>query len=139
MLRGIASRPTVGYKRPMRNVRRYQLDELILRPGTYFNPQTEIMVVVDDSPEVDHEIFEADDMEATEWVQISEETPLDEHQRDDLVERFQLSHQGGAELGDDEVLDEEGDELDPDEEDEEEEKDEEDGADELDRLESGGE
>ena len=120
----------------MRNVRRYQLDELILSPGTYFNPQTEIMVVVDDSPEVDHEIFETAGMEATEWVQISEETPLDEHQRDDLVERFQLSQQGGAELGDDEPV-EENDELDPDEDEDEEE--EEDEVDELDPLDFGGE
>ena len=30
--------------------RRYELDELIIRPGTYFNPQTEVMIVVDDSP-----------------------------------------------------------------------------------------
>ena len=124
------------YKRPMPNVRRYQLDELILSPGTYFNPQTEIMVVVDDSPEVDHEIFETAGMEATEWVQISEETPLDEHQRDDLVERFQLSQQGGAELGDDEPV-EENDELDPDEDEDEEE--EEDEVDELDPLDFGGE
>ena len=70
-----APRPRVGYKRAMRNVRRFQLDELILRPGTYFNPQTEIMVVVDDSPEVDHEIFEAADVEPSDWVLISEETP----------------------------------------------------------------
>jgi len=130
-------RARVGYKRAMRNVRRFQLDELILRPGTYFNPQTEIMIVVDDSPEVDHEIFEAGGFEATEWVQITEEIPLDEHQRDDLVERFQLSQQGGAELGDDEPLDDEVDELDPDEDEEEEE--EEDEVDELDPLEFGSE
>lgn len=119
----------MGYKRPMRNVRRFPLDELLLRPGTYFNPQTEIMVVVDDSPEVDNEIFEAAEIDATEWVQISEETPLDEHQRDDLIERFQLSQQPGAELDDDDALDEEEDELDPDEEDEE------DDVEELDPLE----
>jgi hypothetical protein len=113
----------------MRNVRRFPLDELLLRPGTYFNPQTEIMVVVDDSPEVDNEIFEAAEIDATEWVQISEETPLDEHQRDDLIERFQLSQQPGAELDDDDALDEEEDELDPDEEDEE------DDVEELDPLE----
>jgi hypothetical protein len=113
----------------MRNVRRFPLDELLLRPGTYFNPQTEIMVVVDDSPEVDNEIFEAAEIDATEWVQISEETPLDEHQRDDLIERFQLSQQPGAELNDDDALDEEEDELDPDEEDEE------DDVEELDPLE----
>jgi hypothetical protein len=91
----------------MRNARRFQLDELILRPGTYFNPQTEIMVVVDDSPEVDHEIFEASELDPSDWVQISEETPVDEHRRDDLVERFQLASQPSNELGDDEELDDE--------------------------------
>ena len=95
----------------MRHARRFQLDELILRPGTYFNPQTEIMVVVDDSPEVDHEIFEAAELDPSDWVQISEETPVDEHRRDDLVERFQLASQSGTELGDDDddELDEEDD------------------------------
>ena len=57
-------RARVGYKRAMTNARRFQLDELTLRPGTYFNPQTEIMIVVDDSPEVDHEIFESDEFES---------------------------------------------------------------------------
>jgi hypothetical protein len=82
----------------MTNPHRFQLDEITLRPGTYFNPQTEIMIVVDDSPEVDHEIFESGDFEAEEWVLISEEAPLDEPKRDELVERFQLSHGAGGEL-----------------------------------------
>jgi hypothetical protein len=114
----------------MRNVRRFQLDELLLRPGTYFNPQTEIMVVVDDSPEVDNEIFEAAALDPGEWVLLAEETPVDEHQRDDLIERFQISQQEGSELRDDDP-DEEDEELDPDEEDEEDE--------ELDELDIGGE
>jgi hypothetical protein len=106
----------VGYKREMSNARRFQLDELILRPGTYFNPQTEIMIVVDDSPEVDHEIFAADDFDALEWVQISEEVPVDEHRRDDLVERFQLTYQPGELPGEAGVLDDlDDEELDPDE------------------------
>ena len=105
---------------------RFQLDELILRPGTYFNPTTEIMIVVDDSPEVDHELFEAQELDATDWVQISEETPLDEHRRDDLVERFQHAHQPGAEVGED-------DEEEP-EEDEDKDEDEEDGLDGVDEL-----
>ena len=115
----------LGYKRAMRGVRRFQLDELILSPGTYFNPQTEIMVVVDDSPEVDHEIFEATDLDPSEWVQISEETPVDEHRRDDLVERFQLASSAGSELGDDDPVDDE-DDLDADELDEDEDDDEDD-------------
>src|SRR5581483_1444561 len=99
----------VGYKRAMRHARLFQLDELILRPGTYFNPQTEIMVVVDDSPEVDHEIFEAAELDPSDWVQISEDLPLDEHRRDDLVERFQLASSAGGELDDDDPVDDEDD------------------------------
>jgi hypothetical protein len=100
----------------MTKARRFQLDELTLRPGTYFNPQTEIMIVVDDSPEVDHEIFEADEFDGAEWVLIADDAPLDEHKRDELVERFQLTHQPGGEHlpDDDEDLDE--DELDEDDE-----------------------
>jgi len=98
----------------MSNVRRFGLDELILRPGTYFNPQTEIMVVVDDTPEVDHELFDMDQFDSDDWVLIAEDTPVDEVKRDDLVERFQITHQvaGGLDAGDD--LGEEDDVLDAD-------------------------
>jgi hypothetical protein len=91
----------------MSNVRRFALDELTLRPGTYFNPQTEIMIVVDDSPEVDHELFEAGGFESDEWVLIAEEIPVDEHKRDEMVERYQQTYQAADELSaDDEDLDE---------------------------------
>ena len=103
----------------MTNARRFGLDELTLRPGTYFNPQTEIMIVVDDSPEVDHEIFEREEFDANDWVLISEDSPLDENKRDDLVERFQRTHQDAGEMAKDEEdpdldldEDEEDDELD---------------------------
>jgi hypothetical protein len=95
--------------------RRFALDELTLRPGTYFNPQTEIMIVVDDSPEVDHELFELDDFDSSDWVLISEETPVDEQKRDDLVERFQLAHQGGGDMDDEDDLDDEDEDDDLDE------------------------
>jgi hypothetical protein len=101
----------------MSNPRRFQLDELTLRPGTYFNPQTEILIVVDDSPEVAHEIFDADEFDGADWVLISEESPLDEHKRDELVESFQLTHQPGGE----EPLEDDLDEAEEDAEEEEEE------------------
>ena len=82
----------------MSNARRFALDELALRPGTYFNPQTEIMIVVDDSPEVDHELFDMDEFDSDEWVLIAEDVPVDESRRDDLVERFQRAHQDAAEM-----------------------------------------
>ena len=34
---------------PMARLRRFDLEELSARPGTYFNPETEILIVVDDS------------------------------------------------------------------------------------------
>ena len=101
----------------MSEARRFQLDELTIRPGTYFNPQTEILVVVDDSPEVDHEIFEMDEFESTEWVLISDETPLDEDKRDDLIEQFRVSYQPGGEVrlaGEDDEVEDDEDELEPD-------------------------
>jgi hypothetical protein len=89
----------------MSKVRRFALDEITIRPGTYFNPQTEVLIVVDDSPEVDHEIFETDEFESSDWVLIAEESPLDENKRDELIERFQLAHQPGDDLalGEDDV------------------------------------
>lgn len=95
----------------MPNHRRFELDELTNRPGTYFNPQTEILIVVDDSTDVDHEIFAAEEFEADEWVLISDETPVDEHVRDDLLERFQVSFHTAS---DQDGEDDEEDELDPD-------------------------
>jgi hypothetical protein len=98
----------------MADPRRYELDELTNRPGTYFNPQTEVLLIVDDSPDVDHEIF--DDMEPGEgadWVLISEETPVDEHRRDELIESFQVTYHPAGELV---VADEDADEDDEDEE-----------------------
>jgi hypothetical protein len=98
--------------------RRFQLDELTIRPGTYFNPQTEVLIIVDDSPEVDHEIFNMEDFESTDWVLISEDTPLDEHRRDELVEHFQLTYPPGGSRsvgGHEDEGEPEPDELDPEE------------------------
>ena len=119
----------------MTNARRFALDELTLRPGTYFNPQTEIMIVVDDSPEVDHELFDMDEFDSDEWVLIAEDIPVDESRRDDLVERFQRTHQDADAM----VPKDDGDpdldvDLDPDE-DEDGDLDEEEEEDELDGLE----
>jgi hypothetical protein len=96
---------------------RIQLDELLNRPGTYFNPQTEVLVVVDDSPEIDHEIFNMEEFEGADWVMISDEVPVDDDQRDQLLERFQVSYHPGA-ISDEgeetpDELDEEDQELEP--------------------------
>ena len=102
----------------MADPRRFELDELTNRPGTYFNPQTEILIVVDDSPELDGAIFSMEDFEGADWVLISEEVPVDEHRRDELLEAFQIRHQPGGLASmtedEDEEEDDEPDELDED-------------------------
>ena len=77
----------------MADGRKFELDELVIRPGTYFNPQTEVLVIVDDSPELDAEIFALEQYEGADWVLISDEVPVDEHARDELLERFQATAQ----------------------------------------------
>ncbi|MGA2012785.1 MAG: hypothetical protein ABSH51_19935, partial [Solirubrobacteraceae bacterium] len=57
---------------------------------------------VDDSPELDSEIFNMEEYEGADWVLISEETPVDEHRRDELLEAFQVHlHAGSAEAEED--------------------------------------
>jgi hypothetical protein len=91
----------------MPNPRRVELDELVIRPGTYFNPQTEVLLVVDDSPQIDTEIFNMEEFEGADWVLISDEVPIEEHERDALLERFQIHlHAGAAEDESDEGEDE---------------------------------
>ena len=103
----------------MADPRRFEPDELLIRPGTYFNPQTEILIVVDDSPELDAELFNMDDFEGADWVLISDEVPVDEHQRDELLEAFSIRQHPDAMA--ERTEDEEEDEPDELEEDEEEE------------------
>src|SRR3954449_10699075 len=76
--------------------RRFELDELLIRPGTYFNPQTEVLVVVDDSPDMDAEIFNMEEFEGADWVLVSDELPVDENRRDELLERFQVHYHPGG-------------------------------------------
>jgi len=74
--------------------RRFELDELTVRPGTYFNPQTEVLVMVDDSASMDAEIFNLEEFEGADWVLISDDLPVDEPQRDELLESFQAKYGG---------------------------------------------
>ena len=39
-----------------------------------------------------------DEFDNDEWVLVSDEVPVDEHKRDELVERFQRTYQAGGEL-----------------------------------------
>jgi hypothetical protein len=97
----------------MADGRKFELDELLNRPGTSFNPQTEVLVVVDDSPEMDAEIFSMEEFEGADWVLISDDIPVDENRRDEMLETFQARlHPDDLVEQDDE---DEVDELEPDE------------------------
>jgi hypothetical protein len=65
------------------------LDDLLVRPGTYFNPQTEVVVVVDDSTSIDQEVFNMEAFEGADWVRVSDEVPVDADALDTAMERFQ--------------------------------------------------
>jgi hypothetical protein len=100
----------------MADPRVFELDELVNRPGTYFNPQTEVVVIVDDSPDLDSEVFNMEQYEGADWVLIADDTPVDENRRDELLEAFQVHlHAGAAESDPDneEPDDTEDDDQDP--------------------------
>jgi len=92
----------------MANPRQFDLEDIVIRPGTYFNPQTEVLIVVDDSPDVDTEVFNMEDFEGADWVLISDESPIDESVRDELMQAFQVRHGSALTAGlssDDEIVD----------------------------------
>ena len=93
-----------------------ELEELTMQPGTYFNPQTEVLVVVDDSSSIDQEVFNMEAYEGADWVRISDEVPVDEEQRDRLLEQFQTHyHPGSGGSVSETALEQGDDELDADE------------------------
>jgi hypothetical protein len=107
-----------GYVSDMPPIRRFELEDLSNRPGTYFNPETEVLIVVDDTAAVADELPE-DTTPAGEWVLVSDDVPVDEHRRDELLEHFQARsrpvHGRDDEEGfDDEEPEDEEDELDAD-------------------------
>lgn len=79
----------------MAGPRRFDVDDLIIRPGTYFNPETEVLIVVDDSQHLDSEVAESAETEG-EWLLVSDETPLDDHARDELFEAFTARFHPGS-------------------------------------------
>ncbi len=94
----------------------FEVEELLMQPGTYFNPQTEVVVIVDDSTSLDQEVFNMEAYEGAEWVRITEEVPVDEDRRDRLMEAFQTHYHPGSSSSISETALEQGDEeLDEDE------------------------
>jgi hypothetical protein len=93
----------------------YEVEEMLVQPGTYFNPQTEVVVIVDDSASVDQEVFNnLEGYEGAEWVRVSDDVPVDEDGRDRTLETFETEHQPAALAGD--ALEESDDDVEEDEE-----------------------
>lgn len=69
-----------------------ELEELVVHPGTYFNPQTEVVVIVDDSASVDQEIFDMEAYEGADWVHVTDDVPVDSDGLDAALERFQTTY-----------------------------------------------
>ena len=92
----------------MADPRQFDLEDIVNRPGTYFNPQTEVLVVIDDSPDIDTEIFNMEDFEGADWVLISDEVPIDGDARDELMQAFQVRHGTALVAGgtDEDIVDE---------------------------------
>ena len=97
----------------MADPKTFELDELVTRPGTYFNPQTDVILVVDDGADVDSEVFDMEAIEGADWVLIADEVPVDDARRDQLVERFQVTQSASPGVYEDDDV-EEVDELEPD-------------------------
>ena len=76
--------------------RRFDIEDLATRPGTYFSPQTEVLLIVDDSTSISSEIFNMEEFEGADWVLISDDVPVDEAKRDEILEDFQATYHGDA-------------------------------------------
>ena len=97
--------------------RRFDLEDAVQRPGTYFNPTTEILLVVDDSSSIDRELFADVDVEASDWVLVADDVPIDDTVRDESIERFETRYHGGASgaIAADDDDEDEIDDIEPDE------------------------
>ncbi|MGN6255204.1 MAG: hypothetical protein ACTHK6_12010 [Solirubrobacterales bacterium] len=75
----------------------YEVEEMLNQPGTYFNPQSEVVVIVDDSASLDQEVFNnLEGYEGAEWVRVSDDVPVDEDGRDRALESFETQSQSDA-------------------------------------------
>ena len=80
----------------MASPRRFELDDAVNRPGTYYNATTDVLIVVDDSAALDPDLFEDATEDDPDWVLVADEVPVDETARDEVIERFEARHHAGA-------------------------------------------
>jgi hypothetical protein len=94
----------------------YEVEEMLIQPGTYFNPQSEVVVIVDDSASLDQEVFNnLEGYEGAEWVRVSDDVPVDEDGRDRALESFEAQSSQSDSLAPD-ALEESEDDFEEDEE-----------------------
>jgi len=87
----------------MADLRRYEIDDVLHRPGTYVNAQTEVVLVVDDTATVDAELIQGARGEG-EWILVGDEVPLDEHRRDEMIEKLEArARRAGSPVADDDL------------------------------------
>jgi len=93
----------------------FELEEITEQPGTYYNPRTEMTLVVDDSGSIDQAVLPPAG-EGADWVRVSEDPAIDEQLRDEVLDRFEAAIRSGREENIDTVTfepdDEEADEED---------------------------
>jgi hypothetical protein len=100
----------------MANENVYEVEEMLNQPGTYFNPQSEVVVIVDDSASLDQEVFNnLEGVEGAEWVRVSDDVPVDEDGRDRALESFE-TQSGQTDLLAPDALEASDDDLEEDEE-----------------------
>lgn len=73
-----------------------ELEEIAEQPGTYYNPRTEMTLVVDDSGSIDQAVLPPAG-EGADWVRVSEEPAIDEQLRDEVLDRFESGIRSGRE------------------------------------------
>jgi hypothetical protein len=55
-----------------------------------------VLLVVDDSTSLDQSVFNMEEYEGADWVRVSDEVPVDEERRDEVLEAFQTHYHAGA-------------------------------------------
>lgn len=76
----------------------FDLEEIAEQPGTYYNPRTEVTVVVDDSGSVDQTAF-PESTDGADWIRVSEEPAIDEQFRDELLEQYEAGARNPGHTG----------------------------------------
>lgn len=69
-------------------------DDVLLSPGTYFNPVNEMTVVVDDTNYLDMSNIDLSKFNGNEWFLIADEPLIDQTKVEDVLQLWQTG--GGA-------------------------------------------